>query len=215
MEILYLDKRVIVCVKPAGILSTDEEGGLPSLIRKELGDERACVRTVHRLDQVVGGLMVLARSVKAASLLSAQVENRTFEKEYLAVVRGTPAQKQGDMTDLLGRDKKLHRTYVADAPGKDIAEARLSYRVLAEKDALSLVKIRLHTGRTHQIRVQFSSRSLPLVGDKKYGGEETETPIALFSCTLGFTHPESGETMRFTHLPPDIYPWNLFDKNIM
>ncbi|MBQ3103801.1 MAG: RNA pseudouridine synthase, partial [Oscillospiraceae bacterium] len=117
MEILYLDKRVIVCVKPAGILSTDEEGGLPSLIRKELGDERACVRTVHRLDQVVGGLMVLARSVKAASLLSAQVENRTFEKEYLAVVRGTPAQKQGDMTDLLGRDKKLRRTYVADAPG--------------------------------------------------------------------------------------------------
>ena len=215
MEILYLDKRIVVCVKPAGILSTDEEGGLPSLIRAELGDARACVRTVHRLDQVVGGLMVLARSVKAASLLSAQVEGRTFEKEYLAVIRGTPELKEADMVDLLGRDKKLRRTFVADAPGKDIAEARLSYRVLAECDGLSLVKIHLHTGRTHQIRVQFSSRGLPLVGDKKYGSEEGDTPIALFSCTLGFTHPESGEAMRFTHLPPDIYPWNLFDRNIM
>ena len=215
MEILYLDKRIVVCVKPAGILSTDEEGGLPSLIRAELGDERACVRTVHRLDRVVGGLMVLARSVKAASLLSAQIENRTFEKEYLAVVRGTPEKGEGEMQDLLGRDKKLRRTFVADAPGKDIAEARLSYRVLAEKDGLSLVKIRLHTGRTHQIRVQFSSRSLPLVGDKKYGGDNSDTPIALFSCTLGFTHPESGNAMRFTHLPPDIYPWNLFDTGMM
>jgi len=215
MEILYLDKRVVVCVKPAGILSTDEEGGLPSLIRAELGDQRACVRTVHRLDQVVGGLMVLARSVKAASILSSQVENRTFEKEYLAVVRGILDQKNGDMVDLLGRDKKLRRTYVAEAPGKDIAEARLSYKVLSEKDGLSLVKIHLHTGRTHQIRAQFSSRSLPLVGDKKYGSEDDQTPIALFSCTLGFAHPESGEAMRFTHLPPDIYPWNLFDSSIM
>lgn len=215
MEILYLDKRIVVCVKPAGILSTDEEGGLPSLVREALGDARACVRTVHRLDRVVGGLMVLARSVKAASLLSAQIESRTFEKEYLAVVRGTPAENRGDMTDLLGRDKKLRRTFVADATGKDIAEARLSYEVLAEKEGLSLVKIRLHTGRTHQIRVQFSSRGLPLVGDRKYGSEEMDTPIALFSCTLGFTHPESGEAMRFTHLPPEIYPWNLFDRNIM
>ncbi len=216
MEIVYLDKRIVVCVKPAGILSTDEEGGLPSLIRKELADERACVRTVHRLDQVVGGLMVLARSVKAASLLSAQIENRTFEKEYLAVVRGTPAQARGEMTDLLGRDKALRRTYVADAPGKDIAEGRLSYEVLSQKEGLSLVKIRLHTGRTHQIRVQFSSRGLPLVGDRKYGKEEDgETPIALFSCTLGFTHPESGKAMRFTHLPPASYPWDLFETNIM
>ena len=159
--------------------------------------------------------MVLARSVKAASILSSQVENRTFKKEYLAVVRGTPEIKEGNMVDLLGRDKKLRRTFVAEAPGKDIAEARLSYKVLSEKDGLSLVKIRLHTGRTHQIRVQFSSRGLPLVGDKKYGSEDGETPIALFSCTLGFAHPESGEAMRFTHLPPDIYPWNLFDNSIM
>ena len=166
MEIVYADPRIVVAVKPAGVLSTDEPGGMPQLLRQELGTP--CIRTVHRLDAAVSGLMVYARSAKAASLLSEQIRSRTFGKEYLAVVHGVP--EGGVMTDLLGRDPVRRRTYVAAEPGKDVRPAELSYEVLGSREGLSLVRIRLHTGRTHQIRVQFASRGFPLVGDRKYGG---------------------------------------------
>ena len=168
MEIVYADPRIVVAVKPAGVLSTDEPGGMPQLLRQELGTP--CIRTVHRLDAAVSGLMVYARSAKAASLLSEQIRSRTFGKEYLAVVHGVP--EGGVMTDLLGRDPVRRRTYVAAEPGKDVRPAELSYEVLGSREGLSLVRIRLHTGRTHQIRVQFASRGFPLVGDRKYGGGE-------------------------------------------
>ena len=210
MEILYQDKRILVAIKPSGVLSTDEEGGMPQLLREVLGDSNACVRTVHRLDAAVSGVMVFARSAKASSLLSQQIRERQFEKEYLAVVHGQPPT-EGELVDLLARDKQRRITYVTDTPGKDIQEARLSYRVVAQRDGFSLVQIRLHTGRTHQIRVQFSSRGWPLLGDRKYGIDTAEHPIALWSHAIAFTHPETGETMEFRQNPPDVYPWNLFD----
>lgn len=209
MEILYSDNRILLAIKPCGILSTDEPGGMPELLRAHLGDEKACVRTVHRLDRVVSGVMVFARSRKAASLLSEQVRGNSFEKEYLAVVHGTPDKPYGTMRDLLGRDSASKTTYVASEPGKNVREAVLHYEVLAEKDGMSLVRIRLQTGRTHQIRVQFSSRKMPLVGDKKYGrGEHCD--IALWSHRISFLHPESGKRVEFTADPPEKYPWNQY-----
>ena len=207
MELLYQDNRIVVAVKPRGVLSTDEPGGMPELLRAELGTE--CIRTVHRLDAQVGGVMVFARSKKAASLLSQQVREQKFEKEYLAVVHGTPPDS-GTLVDLLGRDKARRITYVAEAPGEDIREAKLDYHVLSTCNGLSLVSIRLHTGRTHQIRVQFQSRGWPLVGDKKYGRPKDDCPIALWSYRLKFTHPETGETMEFICEPPKTEPWALF-----
>ena len=209
MEILYQDKRILVALKPSGILSTDEEGGMPQLLREHLGDAHACVRTVHRLDAAVSGVMVFARSAKAASLLSQQIREHKFEKEYLAVVHGQPPATD-TLTDLLVRDSARRMTLVASAPGKNVQEASLSYRVLAQKGGFSLVQIRLHTGRTHQIRVQFSSRGWPLAGDRKYGSDAAEHPIALWSHRIAFTHPENGEQMEFRHNPPASAPWNLF-----
>ncbi len=210
IQVLYEDRRILVAVKPAGVLSTNEPGGMPELLRGYLGDPQACVRTVHRLDQVVGGVMVFARSAEAARRLSGQMERREFQKEYLAVVHGTPEAAQGTFRDLLARDGRLRRTYVAESPGKDVREAILDYRCLQSNGGLSAVAIQLHTGRTHQIRVQFSSRSLPLAGDKKYGVDDAFPRIALWSHSLRFTHPETGETMAFSAPPPETEPWLRF-----
>ena len=209
MDILYQDKRILVAVKPAGVLSTDEPGGMPSLLRQALDDEKACVRTVHRLDAAVSGVMVFARSAKAASLLSEQIRQRQFGKAYLAVVHGCPPV-EGTLTDLLARDKVRRVTYVADAPGKDVQEAKLSYRVLASREGLSLVSISLDTGRTHQIRVQFASRGWPLAGDRKYGVEDGFDSIALWSHRIAFAHPETGAAMEFAKLPPKEGAWAMF-----
>ena len=209
MDILYADKRILVAIKPAGVLSTDEPGGMPSLLRAQLGDDKACVRTVHRLDAAVQGVMVFARSARAASLLSEQIRDRGFQKEYLAVVHGAPPE-EGTLCDLLGRDRQRRMTYVADAPGKDVREAKLSYRVLQRREGYSLVSICLHTGRTHQIRVQFASRGWPLAGDKKYGVEDGFEQIALWSHRIAFTHPETGGAVEFSALPPHEGAWGMF-----
>lgn len=173
MELLYTDARIVVCLKPAGVLSTDEPGGMPELLRRALGEpETGCVRTVHRLDRPVGGVMVFARSRMADSLLSRQVQAHTFQKDYLAVLEGVPAQPSGVLEDQLRRDTAARRTCVADAPGPDTRPARLSYRVLGEEDGRALILIRLETGRTHQIRAQFRHAGCPLLGDGKYGREK-------------------------------------------
>ena len=209
MEILYSDADIVVCVKPQRVLSTDEPGGVPELVRIALGDEKADVRTVHRLDRVVGGVMVLARSASAASELSRQVRENEFGKEYLAVVHGTPDPQEGHLRDLLGRDKARRMTYVAAEPGKGIQEAVLSYRVLNQAGDLSRVRIRLHTGRTHQIRVQFASRGMALVGERKYDTREDPCEIALWSHMVEFTHPRTGERMTFRKEPLRVYPWTV------
>ena len=209
MEILYTDDRIVVCIKPAGVPSTDEPGGLPELVRNALGDPKATAKTVHRLDQVVSGVMVLARTARAASDLSEQIRNHQFEKEYLAVVHGCPQEENGTFRDLLARNKAEKKTYIVTEPGKDAQEAVLDYQVLAQKEDLSRVKIRLRTGRTHQIRAQFSGRGFPLVGDNKYGRGE-DCNIALWSCRVAFHHPKTGEFMEFQKEPPAVYPWSEF-----
>ena len=210
MEIIYQDKDILVCIKPSGVKSTDEPGGVPSLVREALGDPDANVRTVHRLDQVVSGLMVLARRAKAASELSRQIRDGEFEKEYLAVVSGHLQQETGTFTDLLLRNKAERKTYVVQQPEKDAQEAVLDYARLAETEHLTKVKVILRTGRTHQIRCQFSSHGLPLVGDKKYGGPEIDAPIALWSYRLAFHHPYTGKRMEFVREPPQLEPWIQF-----
>ena len=208
MEILYQDERIVVAVKPAGVLSTDEAGGMPSLLRQALGTD--CIRTVHRLDAQTGGVMVFARSRMAASLLSQQVRERQFDKGYLAVVHGAPEPPSGDMRDLLGRDAARRITYVADVPSADTREAQLSYETLDTGEGLSLMRVRLHTGRTHQIRVQFASRGLPLWGDRKYGLPDHAAALALWAYRLRFTHPQTGREMTFICPPPETEPWTRF-----
>ena len=210
IDILYMDEKIIVCIKPSGVLSTDEPGGLPGLLREQLGMET--VRTVHRLDRVVSGVMVLARTAKSAATLSAQMGGGGFEKRYLAVVRGRPETEKGRFCDLLGRDKRTRMTYVAASPGKEVREAVLDYEIQGEREGFSLLNILLHTGRTHQIRVQCASRGLPLYGDRRYGGAAEGEEIALWSHELRFAHPASGEPLRFTAPPPEQYPWVLFNE---
>ena len=210
MIIIRETENLIVCIKPAGVLSTDEPGGMPSLVREALALPEAEIRTVHRLDRVVGGLMVLAKSKPSASLLSDQIMSRSFEKEYLAVIHGCPANEAGTFTDLLIRDRYERITRVANCPGKGVQEAVLDFSVLQKTDDLSLVRICLGTGRTHQIRVQFSSRGMPIVGDKKYGFAEESCDIALWSFRLAFSEPFTGERMDFSLSPPDQYPWDKF-----
>ena len=209
MELVYQDEDLVVAIKPPRVLSTDEPGGMPELVRDALGDPQADVRTVHRLDRVVSGLMVLARNADAAAELSRQIRDGEFEKEYLAVVHGCPAEDQGRLRDLLLRDKRERKTYVVTEPAKGVQEAILDYRVVEKNDALSKVSIQLITGRTHQIRAQFSGRGLPLVGDRKYSLLEDPCEIALWSHRLGFCHPVSKQRMEFSVQPPDVFPWNL------
>lgn len=209
MELIYVDDDILVCLKPARVLSTDEPGGVPELAREALGNLNADIRTVHRLDRVVSGLMVLARNAKAASELSRQIREDAFEKEYLAVVHGCPENPAGTLRDLLGRDKARKMTFVTEQPAKGVQEAVLDYRVLTTAENMARVRIALRTGRTHQIRVQFASRGMPLVGERKYSTLEDPCEIALWSCRIGFIHPKTGEKMEFTHQPPEVFPWTV------
>ena len=209
IKIVYQDKRVLLALKPAGVLADDSPGGMPELIRQQLGDKTASIRPVHRLDAAVSGLMLFARSRMADSILSKQVEDRTIKKYYLAVVHGRFEHGFGRLEDLLYYDREKRMSTVKTAPGKDVRMAELNYEVLEEEDDFSLVKIELLTGRTHQIRVQFASRGHPIYADKKYGKAE-EGQIALFSSFLSFVHPESGEYMGFEALPEKTCPWDRF-----
>ncbi len=207
--IIYQDRRILAAEKPCGVLSTDEPGGMPELLRQELHEPHGCVLTVHRLDRAVSGLMVFARSHRAAALLSEQIRSGVFQKEYLAVVRGCPAQPEGTLTDHLIRDRGRRTTRIADESDPQAQEARLHYVVLDEHAGYALLRIRLLTGRTHQIRVQFSGRGMPLLGDRKYGCGE-DCPIGLWSWSLSFLHPQTGEAMTLRRLPPQAAPWTPF-----
>ena len=209
MELVYWDQDIVVCVKPARVLSTDESGGVPELVRQTLETPDGDVRTVHRLDRVVSGLMVLARSADAASELSRQIREQTFEKEYLAVIHGHPRQEEGMYRDLLLRNKQERKTYIVTQLEKGVQEAILTYQVQAKTEDLTRVRIQLQTGRTHQIRAQFSGRGMPLVGDRKYSLLEDECEIALWSYRLAFTHPGTGKPMEFILEPPAVYPWTV------
>ena len=208
-RILYSDSAIAVCVKPAGVVS--ESGGMPELLQAELGGAVYCV---HRLDKAVGGVMVYARTKEAAASLSAAIARRELHKEYLAVTEGVPREQSGTLRDLLYHDAARNKSYVVTRPRRGVKEALLDYELLgsAEHDAhpLSALRILLRTGRSHQIRVQLASRGLPLVGDGKYGAVLRSCPLALFSASLRFPHPLTGETLRFSAPPPAGFPWELF-----
>ena len=197
IPILYEDRSILVCQKPPGVLSQAGPGpNLPDLLGQEAG---GTVYPIHRLDREAGGVMVYARTRPAAAALSEAIRQDRLRKEYLCLVRGVPAQSEGSYEDLLLHDKARTKSFVVRRMRGGVREARLSYHVLASEAGISLVRIRLHTGRTHQIRVQFSSRGTPLLGDGKYGGGAG--PLMLWSCLLAFPHPKTGRELVFADLP--------------
>ena len=191
MEFLYTDKELAVCIKPVG---PDSEHQLPEMITQQLGGE---IFPVHRLDANVGGVMVYARTKAAAAGLSKAVQEGSFQKEYVAMVHGVPPER-GDWQDLLFKDSRKNKVFVVKKQRAGVKPARLEFIRLTEGEA-SLVRIRLHTGRSHQIRVQFSSRGFPLVGDHKYGSRAKETAPMLYSCKVAF--PWKGKILEFEQLP--------------
>ena len=217
MDILYSDDNIIFCIKPAGVLSQSDDKGranMPSMLGEICGCE---VYPVHRLDLEVSGVMVFAKNAKAAakmSLLTASHED--FKKEYLAIVEGeTP--ENGVLEDLLYHDKNKNKTYVVKRERKGVKKAKLSYERLGVADSevgkISLVKVRLYTGRTHQIRVQFASRGFPLVGDRRYGASPSDDRICLFSHKIEFISPFDGKLISVTSLPEKQGIWTKFDIN--
>lgn len=167
------------------------------------------VYCVHRLDTGVGGVMVYAKTGAAAARLSGCISTGGFVKEYLAVVSGRPVEPRGLMHDLLFKDQAKNKSYVVKRMRRGVREAELEYETLETGPDTALLRLRLHTGRSHQIRVQLASRAMPILGDMKYGGVRGGG-IALFACRLCFPHPESGEALRFSALPPDAAPWDRY-----
>lgn len=221
IKILHEDRDIIVCIKPCGILSqSDESGGesMVSLLEEHIksGGHTPYVAVIHRLDAMVGGVMVYAKSKVAAGKLSAQIADKEkFQKRYLAALCGKPCENFGIYRDLLFKDTHLSKSFVVDRMRKGVKEASLEYELIdfCESENLSLVKILLHTGRTHQIRVQFSSRGTPLSGDKKYGAKDGRNAIGLWSYSLDFAHPVNGKQMSFSALP-DGGIWDFFKEKI-
>lgn len=215
LTIVYEDRSLLLCVKPVGVLSEDSENGasMPRLLRQHYAARHQpdYIATVHRLDKITGGLMLFSRQKAATGKLIAAVAEHRVEKEYLAVLRGHPAEKEAELTDLLFRDAAKNKSYVVKRMRKGVREAKLSYRVLGETNELTLVRVRLYTGRTHQIRVQFSARGLPLLGDIRYGSKDANCSAALWSYRLVLTHPVTGERIDVIQPPPKQYPWDLFD----
>lgn len=206
IPLLYHDKYIAVCLKPAG---ADSEADMPALLAGQLA--LAAVYCVHRLDRAVGGVMVYALTRESAAALSREMADGRFRKEYLAVVHGRPEPEADTLRDLLYHDRGRNKSFVVRRARAGVKEAVLDYRVLAEAEGLSLLSVRLQTGRTHQIRVQLAARRHPLVGDGKYGSPRRDCGAALFSRALGFCHPQTGEALCFTAPPPPGFPWALFD----
>ena len=206
MELLYRDERLLVCVKPAGVLSEDRGAdSVPALLRAEFG---GYIGVVHRLDRPVGGVMVLSRDPKMTGRLT-QSFSETGEKIYLAVVSGNPGES-GVMEDLLYHDTRTNKTFVVKRPRAGVRQARLRFERLrtqpAGEQTLSLVRVTLETGRTHQIRTQFASRGMPIVGDRRYGSRVAAAGIALWSAQISFDHPDGGRRMTFRKEPPADFP---------
>ena len=209
MKVIYEDKDIIVAYKPANMLTqSDEDGndGLVELLSKEYNQP---IHLIHRLDYSVSGLLVFGRNTKAAAELSKIVGEHDFVKEYYALVHGIPQDSEGTLEDLLYKDNRLKKAFIVKKERKGVKKAKLDYKVKKTINDISLVHIHLYTGRFHQIRVQFASRKLPLVGDGKYGAKDNEKRIALCAYHLAFKHPRTKEMMDFKI---DINDEDIFSK---
>lgn len=206
IEILYEDSDMIACIKPVGVLSqADGQESMISLLSAQCGGE---IYPIHRLDRAVGGTMIFARNKKAAAMLSQQVQDKIFVKRYLAAVGGVPEIKEGEMRDILFKDSRKNKTFVVNRTRKGTKDAWLEYRTLEAKGGISLQLIRLHTGRTHQIRVQYASRKMPLLGDGKYGSKDNYCDIALWSYSIELNDLKNGDRVEFKSEPNwNEYPW--------
>lgn len=206
ISVLFENDDFAVCVKPVGIASqNDSADDMVKLLSSQLNCK---IYPVHRLDTAVGGTMIFAKNSATASALSKEISNGRFTKKYLAVINGTPEQKTGTMEDLLFKDSRKNKSFVVKRERKGVKKAKLDYTVLETAEDITLVKIKLHTGRSHQIRVQFSSRKMPLVGDGKYGGSDNRCSVALWSYSVSFRF--KNENFSFSSAPPESYPWNIF-----
>lgn len=219
IEILYEDNHLLVAVKPPNMPVQGDITGTPDLLTLLKEDIKirynkpgnVFLGLVHRLDRPVGGVMVFARTSKAASRLSEQIRNHRMEKIYLCVVQGCPEPLKGRLTDTLLKDKENNVVSVVEEGTPGAKKAILDYEVLKTFQGLSLVRVSLVTGRSHQIRVQMSNNKTPLAGDNKYGYQgDTRHDLALWSHQVGINHPTTKERMLFTSSPPGKYPWNLF-----
>lgn len=206
IKLIYEDSHLCVAIKPQGL---DSEHGLPEAIHAQFGLN---VLPVHRLDKDAGGVIVYAKTKACAAELSKLIADGGFNKEYLAVVLGKPDEDSDVLEDWLYRDAKKNKSYAVKTQRKGTKLAKLEYELIKTAevggDVLSLVRVRLLTGRTHQIRVQFASRKMPLIGDIKYGGKRDGVKLALWSNRLGFTHPFKHAPMNFEATPPQIFPWD-------
>jgi 23S rRNA pseudouridine1911/1915/1917 synthase len=224
IPVLYEDNHILVVVKPVNMPTQEDESRDADLLN-ELKDDlkvrhnkpgNVYLGLVHRLDRPVGGVMVFAKTSKAASRLSDSVRTRQFDKTYLAVVHGKPMQSRGTLTHWLLKDTQTN-TVAVTPPGKPGAkEAILDYETLGSADGLSLIKVKLHTGRSHQIRVQLAATGCPLYGDQRYGSgvNKPGQQLALWSTELSFEHPTLKEKLRFRSGPPRQHPWFLWQELI-
>ncbi len=199
MEILFEDSDIVVCIKPTGVLSqSGNTANMPLLLKEAVKSE---IYPVHRLDRQAHGLMVFAKTQTAAASLSKQIADHSFIKEYYAEIHGEPKEKSAVLEDLLFKDSRTNKVFTVKRMRKGVKKAKLEYTVKEVRykngEPRTLVRVRLYTGRTHQIRVQFASRSNPLSGDRRYGAKDDEKALALQSCRLCFSHPASGEMMNF------------------
>lgn len=223
LEILYEDNHIIVVNKPQNIPTQSDSSGDKDMLTmvkeyiiekyKKPGD--AYVGLVHRLDRPTGGILVFAKTSKAAARLSEQIKTGTMEKTYLCVVEGVPNEPRAELFNYLKKNAKENRVRVVQAPIDGAKEARLSYELINANDKFSLLKINLDTGRSHQIRVQLSNIRLPIYGDAKYGAHP-KANIALYASMLRFEHPTTKQLLTFKVCPPvDKLPWKTFESSIL
>lgn len=211
VDIIFEDSSIVVCMKPAGLQSQGGKNDLVAMLDGyfENNEPSAKAYPVHRLDRETAGIMVFAKNSLSAAKLSAQITEGKMKKHYYAVVQGKPENESGVLKDLLFHDRQKNKTFTVKKSRKGVKEASLEYKTVGHANGLSMLDILLHTGRTHQIRVQFASRKMPLYGDGKYGGGSGK--LALFAYKLEFSHPITKDSLCFTAEPDaNETPWNMF-----
>lgn len=220
LQVLFEDNHIIVVVKPQNVPSQEDKSGdldMLTIVKRYLVEKYnkpgdAYVGLVHRLDRPTGGVMIFAKTSKAAARLCEQIKNNEVEKNYLCIVHGKPIEKQKTLINYLKKYEQENLVKVVPQLSEGAQYAELEYKYLEEKDGLSLMKVKLITGRGHQIRVQFATQGMPLVGDKKYGIEEKlKLPLCLWAAELKFAHPISKQEMTFRVFPPEEEPWTKFN----